>query len=325
MQPTIPGIHHVTAITADAQKNIDFYCGVLGLRLVKLTVNFDDPGSYHLYYGDELGRPGTIMTFFAWPGAYRGKVGPPQVTSTAFAVPAGAIDYWRKRLDGQGVATQPATPCFGDRAIHFEDPDGMGLDIVAVTEPPGHAWAAGPVPVEHAIRGFHGVTIAEEGYETTARVLTERMGFTAAGNEGNRFRYRAGDAGDAGGAGGAGGFASVIDLVCVPDARRGDLGAGIVHHVAFRTGDDPQQLEWRRRVAAAGLNVSPVMDRTYFHSIYYREPGGVLFEIATDGPGFTVDEPADQLGTRLMLPPQYEPHRAKIEAHVPKVRLPARG
>jgi catechol 2,3-dioxygenase-like lactoylglutathione lyase family enzyme len=313
MTPTLPGIHHVTAITADAQRNIDFFCNVLGLRLVKLTVNFDDPSSYHLYYGDELGRPGTIMTFFAWPGAQRGRVGPPQVTSTAFAVPDGALHYWVGRLRGSGVQVEPASERFGQRTIHFIDPDGMGLDIVETDESGGTAWPAGPVPVEHAIRGFHAVTISEEGYESTAKVLTELMGFALEGSDGNRFRYRAG-AGD--------GFASTVDLLCVPDARHGSMGAGIVHHVAFRTPDDAQQLEWRKRIAEARLNVSPVMDRNYFHSIYYREPGGVLFEIATDAPGMTVDEPAERLGTRLMLPPQYEQHRKSIERAVPPVRLP---
>ncbi|HYO24542.1 MAG TPA: VOC family protein, partial [Lacipirellulaceae bacterium] len=185
--------------------------------------------------------------------------------------------------------------------------------------------AAGPVPAEHAIRGFHGVTISQEGYESTAKVLTELMGFTAQGSEGNRFRYRAGAAtgaaaGPAGNA--ADGFASIVDLVCVPDARHGGMGAGIVHHVAFRTPDDPQQEGWREAIVGRGLNVSPVMDRQYFHSIYYREPGGVLFEIATDRPGFTVDEPVDRLGTTLKLPPPLEPYRAQIERAVPTLRLP---
>jgi glyoxalase family protein len=313
MNPTLTGIHHVTAITSDAQKNIDFYCGVLGLRLVKLTVNFDDPGSYHLYYGDELGRPGTIMTFFAWPGAPRSHVGPPQVTATSFAVPLNSLEYWSARLKPHSAVSADR---LGERAIRFADPDGVALEIVAAPEPGGHPWAAGPVPVEHAIRGFHGISISEEGYESTANVLTELMGFVPVGSEGNRFRYRAGS-GD--------GFASVVDLLCMPDARHGGMGAGVVHHVAFRTPDDPQQAEWRAKVALARLNVSPVMDRNYFHSIYYREPGGVLFEIATDQPGFAVDEPVENLGTKLMLPAQYERHRTAIERILPGVRLPVAG
>ncbi|MDP9174969.1 MAG: ring-cleaving dioxygenase [Planctomycetota bacterium] len=315
-EKSIGGLHHVTAITADAQKNIDFYCGVLGLRLVKLTVNFDDPGSYHLYYGDELGRPGTIMTFFAWAGAHRGRIGPPQVTVTGFSVPFGAIDYWAGRLKEKGIEVVAGGDRFGEHVLGFSDPDGMPLEIIGstiVADPKGTAWAAGPVPVQHAIRGFHSVTISEEGYENTAKLLTDVMGFKSVGSEQNRFRYRAGT-GD--------GFAAIVDLICVPDSRHGEMGAGVVHHVAFRTKDDAEQAAWHKEIAAKGFNVSPVMDRTYFHSIYYREPGGVLFEIATENPGFTSDEPAEQLGSRLMLPPWLEKHRAQIERAVPPVKLP---
>jgi catechol 2,3-dioxygenase-like lactoylglutathione lyase family enzyme len=315
-EKTIPGLHHVTAITSDAQNNIDFYCGVLGLRLVKLTVNFDDPGSYHLYYGDELGRPGTIMTFFAWAGAYRGRIGPPQVTVTAFAAPMGAIDYWSKRLKEKGVELQAVVDRFGERVLGFTDPDGMKLEIVSAleaVEPKGLPWVNGPVPVEYAIRGFHSVTVSEEGYENTSKLLMEVMGFKSVGSEQNRFRYRAGT-GD--------GFASIVDLLCVPDAHHGGMGSGVVHHVAFRTKDDAQQNAWHKEIAVKGFNISPVMDRTYFHSIYYREPGGVLFEIATNNPGFTVDETAEKLGTKLMLPPWLERDRAAIERAVPPVHLP---
>lgn len=311
MNPTLPGLHHVTAITAVPQENVDFYCGVLGLRLVKLTVNFDDPGSYHLYYGDERGRPGTIMTFFAWPGAPRGRVGPPQLTATAFAVPVDSMAYWAARLHAHLAAVQPAQTRFGEPVLSFADPDGLRLELVGAAAPGGDTPAAGPVPAAHAIRGFHGVTLAEEGYEQTARLLTGELGFRADGEEGNRFRYRAG-----------GEFAAVVDLLCVPDARRGSMGAGVVHHVAFRTPDDEQQEAWRARIARRDYNVSPVMDRTYFHSIYFREPGGVLFEIATDPPGFTVDEAAEALGTQLRLPPWLEPHRAELERALPPLGLP---
>jgi catechol 2,3-dioxygenase-like lactoylglutathione lyase family enzyme len=316
-EKTLPGLHHVTAITADAQKNIDFYCGMLGLRLVKLTVNFDDPGSYHLYYGDELGRPGTIMTFFAWAGAYRGRIGPPQVTTTAFAIPLGAIDYWSKRLKEKGVKVETAVDRFGEQVLGFLDPDGLQLEIISsveVTEPKGQPWANGPVPVDQAIHGFHSVTVSEEGYENTSKLLVDVMGFKSIGSEQNRFRYRAG-AGD--------GFASTVDLLCVPDAHHGGMGAGVVHHVAFRTKDDVEQKLWHKEIANQGFNISPVMDRTYFHSIYYREPGGVLFEIATNNPGFTFDEPAEKLGTKLMLPPWLEQDRKTIERAVPPVRLPS--
>jgi glyoxalase family protein len=312
VNPSIPGIHHVTAICSEPQQNVDFYCGVLGLRLVKLTVNFDDPGSYHLYFGDERGRPGTIMTFFAWPGAPRGRIGPPQVTETAFAVPVGASAFWSERLQEHGVAVEPCVSRFGEQVLSFADPDGLRLEIVASTEPGGPVPRGGPVPDAHAIRGFYGVTLAEEGYEKTARLLTESMGFRADGNEGNRFRYRAA----------TGESASVVDLLCVPDARHGGLGAGVVHHVAYRTPDDEQQRAWRTEITRLGYNVTPVMDRCYFHSIYFREPGGVLFEIATDPPGFTLDEAAQELGTKLRLPPWLEPQRAELEAVLPPLRLP---
>jgi catechol 2,3-dioxygenase-like lactoylglutathione lyase family enzyme len=305
----IPGIHHITAITADAQKNIDFYRGVLGLRLVKLTVNFDDPGSYHLYYGDELGRPGTIMTFFAWEGAQRGRVGPAQVTATAFAVPTAAIDFWAGRLRDKQIEVAAMGERLGEPVLAFADPDGLQLEIVGVSEPAGEPWKGGGIDADNAVHGFHSATISEEGYERTAQLLSRLMGFKAAGEEGNRFRYR------------GGGLASTIDLLCTPDARHGSMGAGVIHHIAYRTADDTQQAAWHADIAAAGLNVSPVMDRTYFHSIYYREPGGVLFEIATDGPGFTVDQSAEQLGDKLMLPPWLEKHRAEIQAAVTPLKL----
>jgi glyoxalase family protein len=256
------------------------------------------------------------MTFFAWPGAPRGRIGPPQVTSTALAVPVGALDFWMARLRQYNVAVETPVERFGEAVLRFTDPDGLGLDIVAVAKPRGEPWHAGPIAADHAIRGFHGVTISEEGYESTAQVLTGLMQFTAEGSDGNRFRYRAG-AGDA--------LAATVDLLCVPDGRHGGMGAGVVHHVAFRTPDAQQQNDWRKQIVRAGLNVSPVMDRQYFQSIYYREPGGVLFEIATEGPGFTADEAAERLGSKLMLPPQLEPHRAEIERVLPPVRSPVAG
>ena len=312
MNPSMPGIHHVTAITADAQKNIDFYCGVLGQRLVKLTVNFDDPGSYHLYYGDDLGRPGSILTFFAWPGVPRGRAGPPQLTATSFAAPAGALEFWARRLKEHGVEAQGAVTRFGEQVLSFADPDGMKVEIVANMQEGVPAPAGGPVPEAYVLRGFYGVTLSEEGYENTAKLLTDVMGFRTSGSEGHRFRYRAS----------AGGAASVVDLLCVPDARRGGTGAGVVHHVAFRTPDDEQQRAWRERIVRLGYNVSPVMDRTYFHSIYFREPGGVLFEVATDNPGFGADQDAAELGRSLMLPSWLESQRPEIEKVLQPLRLP---
>lgn len=307
----IPGIHHITAITSDAQKNIDFYCGVLGLRLIKLTVNFDDPSSYHLYYGDEFGTPGTALTFFAWPGAYRGRVGPPQATATAFAVPRDSIPFWSKRLQANGISIAEPAQRFGQTVISFADFDGMPLELIASDKFRGSVWKFGGIPTEYAICGFHGATLSEEGYEKTAQLLTGVLGFQQIAAEQNRFRYAV--AADA---------AAIVDLLCTPDARHGSLGAGIVHHVAFRAVDDAQQAAWRQTIVQAGYNVSPIMDRVYFHSIYFREPAGVLFEIATDGPGFTADESAEQLGTKLQLPPWLEKHRAQIEPSLPSLSLP---
>jgi glyoxalase family protein len=301
------GIHHVTAIAGDPSSNVAFYAGVLGLRLVKKTVNFDDPETYHLYFGDEVGHPGTIMTFFPWPGAMRGRHGVGQLTVTSFAVPPQALGYWSERLRSHGV-TPERTEVLGEEVLAFEDPDGLQLEIVGVSNAARRAgWAGGPVPAEHAIRGFAQVTVAEEGYEATARLLTEIMGFRLAAESGNRFRYTIGE----------GAVGTRVDVVCTPDAPPGRIAAGTVHHVAFRVAGDAEQEQWRERLAERGINVTPVLDRQYFRSIYYREPGGVLFEIATDPPGFTVDEPIADLGTRLQLPPRLERARARIEAALP--------
>ncbi len=281
---TIPGIHHVTALASDPQRNVDFYTGVLGFRLVKLTVNFDDPGTYHLYYGDHAGTPGSIMTFFPWPGASRGRQGAGQVTEVAFAAPKGSLDYWAARLN---VARGK-----GD-VLKFADPDGLPLALAATEDGAGHA-----------ISRFAGVTLTERFAERTAQLLTSTMG------------YAAGDDGE---------LRSAQDLVKIahePEARAGGMGAGTVHHVAFRAETDESQLEWQQLLMRERLQVTEVLDREYFHSIYFREPGGVLFEIATDPPGFTVDEPLETLGTHLKLPPWLEADRAQIERKLPKLRLP---
>lgn len=308
----ILGIHHITAIAGEPQTNIDFYAGVLGLRLVKLTVNFDDPGTYHLYYGDGVGSPGTIITFFPWPKAPRGRRGTGQVTNFAFLIPPAAADYWTERLEQHGVQVQ-ATSRFGEPVISFSDPDGLGVELIAS----GHAVSAGayergPVPAAYAIRGFHSATLTEEAYQKTAVLLSETMGFHSVGQEGNRFRYAAGSNQPA----------AVVDVLCAPEQRRGSVLAGTVHHIAWRTPDDSQQGASLQELIRLGYNVSPVMDRKYFHSIYYREPGGVLFEIATDPPGFSVDEAPDQLGTHLVLPPWLEPDRAQLESILPPLKLP---
>jgi len=308
---SLPGIHHVTAITGDAQRNVDFYAGLLGLRLVKRTVNFDDPGSYHLYFGDELGRPGSVMTFFVWPGAVRGRRGTGQVAAAAFAVPSGSLDWWSRRVEAAGASVEGIASRMGDQVLAFADPEGLRLELVAPARPdPRAPWAGGTVPADHAIRGFHSVTLSLSAHEETARLLTATLGFRAVHSAAGRTRFETGD------------FGGAVDLLAMPDAAPGETGGGIVHHVAWRTPDDASQLAWREVVAGAGRDVTPVLDRQYFHSIYFREPGGVLFEIATDAPGFTVDEPEERLGTALRLPPWLEQFRAELEGRLPAFDLP---
>jgi glyoxalase family protein len=309
--PHLPGIHHVTAITGDPQANVDFYAGLLGLRLVKKTVNFDDPDSYHLYYGDRAGHPGTIMTFFAWPGAPRGRQGTGQVTATSFSVPEDSLDYWQRRLADRGIDAGAPEPRFDEPVLAFEDPDGIRLELVGADDP-RQPWREGPVPEEHAIRGFRGVTSSVAREEATARLLTETLGFQPVGRERGRSRFVASGAGPA----------AIVDLLEQPELAPGETAAGTVHHVAWRTPDEAQQLEWQRIVRSAGGHVTPVLDRTYFRSIYFREPGGVLLEIATDPPGFTVDEAEAELGSGLMLPSWHEPRRAEIERHLPPLVSP---
>jgi catechol 2,3-dioxygenase-like lactoylglutathione lyase family enzyme len=308
MSTDLLGIHHVTAITSDTQRNVDFYTGLLGMRLVKVTVNFDDPGSYHLYYGDEIGHPGTILTFFAWPGAPRGRPGTGQLSAVAFTIPQTSLDYWSQRLRSGGIQHQGPSTSLGESVLLLHDPDGMAIQLVAhprAQERPG--WPGGPIPAEHAIRGVHGVTVWEEGYEHTARHLTETLGFHLVAEEQNVSRYEVG----------AGGPGALITVRCAPEFPRGTIAAGSIHHVAWRTATDAQQQTWREVLSSQGENVTPILDRQYFHSIYFREPGGVLFEIATDPPGFTIDEPVEHLGSQLKLPPWLEPARKEIEQDLP--------
>lgn len=314
MAAPIPGMHHVTAIAGHPQKSLDFYADVLGLRLVKLTVNHDDPGTYHLYFGDEAGRPGTLITLFPWPGAPRGRVGPGQAAAVSFSVPAGAIGYWRNRFRRSGISFEPPRERFEEEVVlALSDPDGMRLEMVGHLFPYEVAGReGGPVPAEHAVRGLYGVTLAEAAPDPTASFLTEVLGFAFIGEEDGRFRYAAG----------AGGPGALLDVVSAPDSRAGRIAVGTVHHVAWRAHDEEAQREWREEIAAAGAGVTPVIDRTYFRSIYFREPGGALFEIATDPPGFAVDEPEDRLGSELVLPPWLLPARARIEAALPPLKLP---
>lgn len=309
MSNAILGIHHITAIAGEPQANIDFYTGLLGLRLVKVTVNFDDPGSYHFYYGDSQGNPGTILTFFAWPGAQRGRRGNSQVTATCFAVPEGSLTFWLERFTAKGIFAERSDR-FGASVLAVADPDGLQLELIETSAAKAkYAWSGTDVPAEVAISGFHSATLSETGYERTAALLTETMGFRLVGEEQSRFRYQLDGEGPA----------KTVDVVCAPGGVEGRVAVGTVHHIAWRTADDEQQRHWRSELSRLGYNLSPVMDRVYFHSIYYREPGGILFEIATDPPGFTTDETKESLGSTLRLPPWLERHRPQIEATLPVI------
>jgi len=306
----ILGLHHITAIASDPRRNLAFYTGVLGLRLVKRTVNFDDPRTYHFYYGDRVGTPGSILTFFPWTGLQRGRAGTGQASATAFSVGPDALPFWEDHLHAHGVATSARASRFGDSVLTFADPDGLGLELVATREPDGRPpWAHPDIPLEHAIRGFHSVTLAVRDATPTAHLLTATMGCRELRREGHRVRYTVAH----------GGPGTFVDLVADPSLPRGRHGTGTVHHVAFRTPDGDAQRVARLELLVLGYEVSPLLDRNYFQSIYYREPDGILLEIATDSPGFAVDEPVASLGTALKLPALYEPHRAEIEAALPKL------
>ena len=307
------GIHHITAIAGDPQRNLDFYSGILGMRLVKLTVNFDDPASYHLYYGDELGHPGSIITFFPWPGGRPGRQGTGQIGTVSLAVPPPSLGFWIERLIGHSIQYEGPTRRFDEQVLSFKDPDGLLVELVATsrvgTTP---AWTEGPISPEHSIRGLQGAAIWEDGDLGSADFLTKTLGFQPVGEEGNVLRFQSADLG----------VGTVVDLRRAPGFWRGAGGVGTVHHMAFRASDDQAQLDKRAEIENQGYDITPVIDREYFHSVYFREPGGILFEIATDPPGFTVDEPAAELGTHLKLPPMYEASRAQIERALPPLRLP---
>jgi glyoxalase family protein len=309
-----PGIHHVTAIASDPQRNLDFYSGVLGMRLVKRTVNFDDPTTYHFYFGDADGSPGSILTFFPWPGSRRGRQGAGQVAVTSFSILPGAVGFWIDRFIRHRVEFEhPKTRFDEERVIAFKDPDGFMGELVAHAGAEARKGGSSQhVPAEHSIRGVYSVTLWQESCDLTGKLLVESLGFEPVREQASIFRYAAKNRGDG----------SIVDLRCVPGLWTGSLGAGTVHHVAFRAPDDATQLATRNELVAKGFNVTPQIDRDYFHSIYFREPGGVLFEIATDPPGFTVDEPLDKLGQSLKLPQWLEPRRFEIEALLPNIRPP---
>lgn len=306
MKNHVTGLHHITAIATDAQANIDFYAGLLGLRMIKKTVNFDDPSAYHLYYGDGTGSPGSIITFFYWAGAQRGRIGAGQTSAITFAAPFGSLDFWSDRLRRNGVDSSRLVR-LGEELLRFSDPDGIPVEIVAVANDPRSGWSGAGIPSEFALRGMHTAELSVSKPEHTRDLLVSLMGYTEVAREGERARYQVGP----------GGSGSFVDVLGQPGTPRALGGAGTIHHIAFRVPDDAAELEMQERLALAGYHVSPVRDRDYFRSIYYRERGGILFEIATDVPGFAIDEPAESLGTALKLPKQFEHARTQIEGLLP--------
>ncbi len=306
MPDPIPGIHHVTAIASDPGQNLAFYTETLGLRLVKRSVNQDDTSVYHLFYADHGGSPGTSMTFFPYPGARAGQVGTGQVSTTAFLIPGGSVAYWTGRLAEAGVDADEPVERFGDTVISFEDPDGLPLELVAREDAPEPDLPESPVPEKHAIRGFFGATLALDRAEPTASLLAE-MGFAEVGSENGRTRYRA-----------DGELGYAVDVREDPGMARGRPGAGTVHHVAFQVTRETHE-EWRQALIDDGLRPTEVIDRKWFESVYVRTPGGILFEFATEKPGYTVDEDLDALGEELVLPENLEGRRGAIEAGLPEL------
>jgi glyoxalase family protein len=310
MENKVLGIHHVTAIAGNAKRNFDFYTKVLGLRFIKKTVNFDDPNTYHFYYGDETGSPGTILTFFPWEGIQTGRRGSRQVTEIGYSVPAGSLEFWEKRLQDHNVIYNKVSEKFGEQYLTFLDPDGLKFELTIPKNGDNRqGWTGAGIPEANAIKGFHNVTITTNKMDKTAEVLTEILGFHLQEKVVNRSRFQSENVAVAG----------IVDLVEAPGEMAGHVAGGSVHHVAFRVKDEATLMHFRDKVIAMGLNITEKIDRNYFYSLYFREPGGVLFELATDNPGFQVDESLEELGTHLMLPAQYEEHRAQIETTLPKL------
>ncbi|MDQ2691966.1 MAG: ring-cleaving dioxygenase [Chloroflexota bacterium] len=313
MTPSVHGLHHVTCIAGDAQENLDFYVSLLGMRLVKKSVNQDDPGTYHLFYADRVGNPGTDFTFFPWPNMEPGRLGIGLTTETSFAVPPGSLAYWQERLGQYGVDYGTPAERFGEQTLAFKDPHGLQLALVETADERLFVpWENSPVPSECQLRGMHAVRLWERQLGPTETVLTELMGFSQVGSEDGWQRY-----GVEGGVSGA-----LIEIKELPDERRGQWGTGSVHHVAWRVKDSEEQMALREMLLRAGLRPTPQIDRFWFKSVYYKEPGGVLFELATDGPGFDRDEDMEHLGEQLILPPWLEPNRSEIEAALPTLAMP---
>jgi len=307
MKDRIQGLHHITAIAGDARRNFDFYTKTMGLRFIKRTVNFDDPQTYHFYFGDERGTPGTILTFFPWGSVVRqGRRGAGMATEIGYSVPEGSLDFWVKRFEAHNVIYNKPGERLGQRYLPFLDPDGLKLELIEVKGDDRKGYETQEVQADATTRGLYNTTLTLNSIAGTAALLTGIFGYRQVAQEGNRYRF-ATDAATT---------ANVIDLVELPSEQPGLGAGGTVHHIAFRVQDDAAQMRMREKIVAAGLHITPQIDRNYFHSLYFREPGGVLFEIATDNPGFTVDEPLEELGRHLKLPPQFEARRKEIEAHL---------
>jgi glyoxalase family protein len=309
MENKILGLHHITAIAGDAQRNFDFYTRVLGVRLVKKTVNFDDPGTYHFYFGDEVGTPGSILTFFPWEGIQKGSIGTGMATEIGYAVPSESLAFWKNRFETFKVKHQPIRERFGEQYLSFEDPDGLLLNLVAANDT-RKPWVTNEVKEDVATKGFHSIVLTVRDSAATAKVLTDIFGYRLLTQEGNRYRFFTD----------AIGTANIVDIIEDPNGQRGINAGGTNHHVAFRVKDDNILMNFREKVLSAGLHITEKIDRNYFYSLYFREPGGVLFEIATDNPGFATDETVSELGTHLMLPPQYESARQRIEEVLPALK-----
>lgn len=314
MKPLITGIHHITAIAGNPQENIDFYTGILGLRLVKKTVNFDAPGVYHFYFGDEFGRPGTVFTTFPFTNARKGVKGAGEVAYTAFSIPSGSLEYWIARLKRYGITVSDILTRFGDKLIRFEDHDSMGIELVANDQDDRIGWSYGNVPTEYSLRGFYGATLSLRDKDLTENLLTTHMNYRFIAEENGRYRYgTAGKPGD------------IVDIVLDKSGNRGVQSAGTVHHIAFRTENAASQLKVQELLMKNGYQVTEVKDRSYFTSIYFREPGGVLFEVATDEPGFTIDEDEAHLGEAIKLPDWAETNRSELEKSLTPVKLNIRA
>ncbi|SFM66552.1 glyoxalase family protein [Chitinophaga sp. YR627] len=308
MEDRILGLHHITAIADNAKRNLQFYTDTLGVRFVKKTVNFDDPGTYHFYFGDEHGTPGTILTFFPWEGIGRGNTGTGMATEIGYSVPAGSLDFWADRFAAKNVVHGPVAERFGELYLPFEDPDGLKLNLIVPKNADNRTgWETADIKAAHATKGFHSVVLNLRSIGPTANILTDVLGYKFLEQEGNRHRFITDAVQEA----------AIVDLIESPKESAGKGGGGTNHHIAFRVENDEVLMQFRDKVLKKGLNITQKINRDYFYSLYFREPGGVLFELATNNPGFTVDEPLDQLGQHLKLPVQYESIRADIEKVLP--------